>query len=273
MASAKAKKAAAARRKTAAAAKVAPKKTSTPAAKPAVPAKPPVKAEKTVAEKPEVPVVDKSEPIKDPEKELGKPFVEKEKPADVPEGNKPAKTPELPDEGSKDNDAASDDTLNESDNTTPAKAPEKELEFLDDESIVFMEDETDNESVAYALDTYVNMMSAANITEAKDGEAQHHKVFAALKTIAENATDEEFAQSWATLLAFVDQHKKPGMAFNDTMYMRFENKPEGFNNLMFLIVETANVAKRKEVLKRIDVSKGIAILSQQAQQRLLSFYS
>lgn len=129
-----------------------------------------------------------------------------------------------------------------------------------------------------ALDAYVDFMKPGAPVAPERGVKQQYTLWKTILALAENAPKEQFNALWNILLAYFDNYKDG--VFHDRYLFRFidqwiwsENDLKAMQNIFNLLQLTANPAKRKEGLARVQLEKTLATgINDEGRDRINLFY-
>lgn len=129
-----------------------------------------------------------------------------------------------------------------------------------------------------ALDNYVDKMKPGAPIAPEQGVKQQYTLWKTILALAENAPKEQFSALWNILLAYFDNYKEG--VFHDRYLFRFidqwiwsENDLKAMQNIFNLLQLTANPAKRKEGLARVQLEKTLATgITDEGRDRINLFY-
>lgn len=133
-------------------------------------------------------------------------------------------------------------------------------------------------SLVAALDAYVDFMKPGAPVAPDRGVKQQYTLWKTILALAENAPKEQFNALWNILLAYFDNYKDG--VFHDRYLFRFidqwiwsENDLKAMQNIFNLLQLTANPAKRKEGLARVQLEKTLATgINDEGRDRINLFY-
>lgn len=133
------------------------------------------------------------------------------------------------------------------------------------------------EKVLFSLNAYKEAMDINKAVVPEEGGRWQYSLFTTLKSILSAKTQEDFNKEWATVLNFFFENKDG--IFNEKFIMRFPQYWPGtdtefnlFRNLVWLIIQTADKAKRKTNLKSINLDNIFSKLKEEEKNKLINFY-